>query len=43
LVQRYFDVHMTPYIALYDKNRKLVKAWEKAPTADEIADEAKKL
>jgi len=43
LVQRYFDVHMTPYIALYDKNRKLVKAWEKAPSADELADEAKKL
>ncbi len=43
LVQRYFDVHMTPYIALYDKNHKLVKAWEKSPTADELADEAKKL
>jgi thioredoxin-related protein len=43
LVQRYFDVHTTPYIALYDKNHKLVKAWEKAPSVDELADEAKKL
>lgn len=43
VVQQYFDVHSTPYIALYDKNRKLVKAWEKAPPVDELADEAKKL
>jgi len=43
VVQKYYDVHSTPYIALYDKNHKLVKAWEKAPPVDELADEAKKL
>jgi thiol-disulfide isomerase/thioredoxin len=43
VVQKYFDVHTTPYIALYDKNRKLVKAWDKAPSVDEMADAAKKL
>jgi len=43
LVQKYYDVHTTPYIALYDKNHKLVKAWDKAPSVDELADEAKKL
>ena len=42
-MQQYFDVHSTPYIALYDKSHKLVKAWEKAPSVDELADEAKKL
>ncbi len=29
-VQKYYNVHTTPYIALYDKNGKLVKAYEKA-------------
>jgi len=43
VVQRYYDVHSTPYIALYDKNHKLVKSWDKAPSADELADEAKML
>jgi len=42
-VLRYYDVHTTPYIALYDKNRKLVKAWDKAPSVGELTDEAKKL
>lgn len=42
-VQRYFDVRMTPYIALYDKNGKLDKAWEKAPPVDELVAEVKKL
>ena len=43
LVQKYYDVHTTPYIALYDKNHKLVKAWDKTPPIDELVDEAKKL
>jgi len=43
VVQKYYDVHTTPYIALYDKNHKLVKAWDKAPTVDELTDEAEKL
>jgi hypothetical protein len=43
VVQRFYDVHTTPFIALYDKNRKLVKSWDKAPTVDDLADEVKKL
>jgi thioredoxin-related protein len=36
VVQRYFDVHTTPYIALYDKNHKLVQAWDKVPKVDTL-------
>jgi thioredoxin-related protein len=43
VVQKYYDVHSTPYIALYDKSHKLVKAWDKTPPIDELVDEAKKL
>jgi thioredoxin-related protein len=42
-VLKYFDVSTTPYIALYDKNRKLVKAWAKAPSIEELDGEVKKL
>jgi thioredoxin-related protein len=42
-VQRYYNVHTTPYIALYDKNGKLVKAYEKAPTVDTLLAEVKKI
>jgi len=42
-VQKYYDVHSTPYIALYDKKGKLVKAWEKAPKVEELAQEVKKI
>jgi len=42
-VQKYYQVKTTPYIALYDKNGKLFKAWEKAPTVDELAESAKKV
>jgi thioredoxin-related protein len=31
-----FDVHTTPYVALYDKNHKFVKAWDKIPTVDSL-------
>jgi len=43
VVQKYFDVHTTPYIALYDKNRKLVKAWDKAPSVDTLVSEVRKM
>jgi thioredoxin-related protein len=43
VVQRFYQVRTTPYIALYDKSHKLVKYFDKAPKADEIADAAKKL
>jgi len=42
-VQKYYNVHTTPYIALYDKNGKLVKAYEKAPTVDTLLAEVKKI
>ena len=42
-VQRYYNVHTTPYIALYDKNGKLVKAYEKAPNVDTLLAEVKKI
>jgi len=42
-VQQFYQVKTTPYIALYDKNDKLVKAYDKAPTIDELATEVKKL
>lgn len=43
VVQRFYDVHTTPFTALYDKNKKLVKSWAKAPTVDDLTDEVKKL
>ena len=43
VVQRYFDVHTTPYIALYDKNHKLVQAWDKAPAVDTLVHEVMKM
>ena len=43
LVQKYYQVKTTPFIALYDKNGKMVKYYEKAPTIDDLAAEAKKL
>lgn len=43
VVQKYYQVKTTPYIALYDKNGKLIKAWEKAPKVDELVEEVKKM
>lgn len=40
-MQRYFDVKTTPYIAIYDKHGKLVKAYEKAPSVKELIKTAK--
>jgi thioredoxin-related protein len=43
VVQRYYDVHMTPYIALYDRHHKEVDAWDKAPAIDDLVAAVKKL
>jgi thioredoxin-related protein len=42
IVQRYYEVATTPYIAVYDKKGKLVKAYSKAPTVDELIATVKK-
>jgi len=42
-VQQYYQVRTTPYIALYDKDGKLVKSYEKAPKAEDLAAEVKKI
>jgi len=41
-VAKYYNITSTPYIAIYDKGGKLSKAYEKAPTIDELAKEVKK-
>jgi thioredoxin-related protein len=43
VVQKYYQVKTTPFIALYDKDGKMVKYYEKAPTIDDLAAEVKKL
>src|ERR1700730_10973165 len=43
VVQRFYEVKTTPYIALYDKKGKLVKAYDKVPKVDDLVDEVKKL
>jgi hypothetical protein len=42
LVQRYYQVSMTPYIAIYGRNGKLVKAFDKAPAIDTLIATIKK-
>ena len=42
-VQQYYQVRTTPYIALYDKNGKLAKSYEKAPPVADLVAEVKKL
>jgi thioredoxin-related protein len=42
VVQRYYQVRTTPYIAVYDRKGKLVKAFEKAPTISELIAAVKK-
>jgi thioredoxin-related protein len=42
VVQRYYQVRTTPYIAVYDRKGKLVQAFEKAPTMDELIAAVKK-
>jgi len=42
VVQKYYQVRTTPYIAVYDRKGKLVKAYEKAPTMSELIATVKK-
>ncbi len=42
LVQRYYHVSTTPYVAIYDRNGKLVKAFDKLPPIDTLAATIKK-
>lgn len=42
IVQRYYQVETTPYIAVYDRKGKLVKAFEKAPAIDDLIAAVKK-
>lgn len=42
VVQRYYNVSTTPYIAIYDHKGKLVKAFEKAPKMAELEAAIKK-
>ncbi|QQL48914.1 TlpA family protein disulfide reductase [Mucilaginibacter ginkgonis] len=42
-VQQYFHIKTTPFIALYGRNGKLVKTWEKAPAMKDLADAVKKV
>ena len=43
VVQKYYQIKTTPYIALYDKKGKLVKTYEKAPKVDDLVAEVKKI
>jgi thioredoxin-related protein len=43
VVQKYYQVATTPYIALYDKKGKLVKHYATPPKIDELAAEVKKI
>jgi thioredoxin-related protein len=43
LVQQYYQVTTTPYIAIYDSKGKLAKAYDKAPTVDELIAEVQKI
>jgi thioredoxin-related protein len=43
LVQKYYQVKTTPYIAIYDKKGKLFKVFEKAPSMEELAATVKKV
>ena len=42
LVQRYYQVSSTPYIAIYDHHGKLVRAFDKVPAIDTLIATAKK-
>jgi thiol-disulfide isomerase/thioredoxin len=43
VVQRFYQIKNTPYIALYDKKGKLVKAYDKVPKVDDLVNEVKKI
>ncbi len=42
LVQKYYQVVTTPYVAVYDKKGKLAKAFPKSPSVDELIAAVKK-
>ena len=42
LVQKYYQVRTTPYIAIYDRKGTLVKAFEKVPSIDTLIATVKK-
>ena len=42
-VQKYYNVHNTPYIAIYDKNGKLSQAFEKVPKIPDLMAALKKV
>jgi thioredoxin-related protein len=42
VVQRYYSVRTTPYIAIYNHQGKLVKAFDKAPKMEELIEAVKK-
>jgi thioredoxin-related protein len=42
VVQQYYQVKTTPYIAIYNRKGKLVQAFEKSPTMDELIAAVKK-
>jgi len=42
VVQKYYQVRTTPYIAVYDHNGNLVKAFEKVPELDTLIATVKK-
>lgn len=42
VVQQFYHVQTTPYIAIYDKNHKLIKTYDKIPSMDELVETVKK-
>ena len=42
LVQRYYQVRTTPYIAIYNKKGTLVRAYDKVPAIDNLVAAVKK-
>jgi hypothetical protein len=43
LVQKYYQVKTTPYIALYDRNGKMTQGFDKPPAIDDLAAAVQKL
>ncbi|GAB2699531.1 hypothetical protein GCM10027037_25150 [Mucilaginibacter koreensis] len=41
-VQRYYEIKTTPFVAIYDRNGKLVKIFDKQPNVDDLIATAKK-
>ncbi len=43
VVQKYYNIRSTPYIALYDRKGKLTNSFEKPPKMDDLVADVKKL